>query len=296
MDSSEVRKGTETREVPGAVRGSNLPMHSQESRESKEVKTSNEPGRADRRQAWNEPGMPQAEETSEEIRLVFSPGQIRGTLAGEPPHEVVISVAVLTAAAKDGVLRRLGGDPQALYRLLQGRPAPWLDEWGPSSVPDEGSAARCTCGRAACGHAAAVLEAARLRLAAEPLQRLALLGLPREELLAGVFGAWAAVIPQAAGGSAGGVAARPKEKAPMGPSPGEWLAEAAAEGRLHRPGPQLGEVEVRLQPPPPPEQLGPAGDWAGLLPQVRGAAKALGLVARQAADNAERLRRGMMKP
>ncbi|NMO97297.1 hypothetical protein HII30_16145, partial [Paenibacillus lemnae] len=102
--------------------------------------------------------------------------------------------------------------------------------------------------------------------------------------------------PPAAGGSAGEAAAKPKEKAPAGPSPGEWLAEAAAEGRLHRPGPLLQEVELRLAPPPPPEELQPAGDWAGLLPQTRGARsaeEALALVIRQAADQAERRRRGL---
>lgn len=235
-------------------------------------------------------------EKQNKIMLEFAPGQLRGTVAGEPPVTVDVTVHMLEPAAKDGLLRRLNGDPQALYRLLMGRPAPWLDEWTPSSVPDEGSAARCTCGRAACEHAAAVLEAARARLAAEPLQRLALLGLPQEALLAGIFGAWAeAAPPLGARGSAGGAAARPKEKALSGPSPGEWLAEAAAEGRLHRPGPLLKEVEVRLAPPPPPEQLGPAGDWAGLLPQVRGASKALGLVVREAADKAELRRRRLDK-
>ncbi|SMF91047.1 hypothetical protein SAMN05661091_5332 [Paenibacillus uliginis N3/975] len=232
-------------------------------------------------------------EEQEKITLEFTPGLLCGTIASDKAARVSIPVQMLEPAAKDGVLHRLSGDPQALYRLLQSRPAPWLDEWAPSSVPDEGSAARCTCGRAACEHAAAVLEAARERLAAEPLQRLALLGLPREALLAGVFGAWAEAAPPAARGSAEEAAARPKEKALSGPSPGEWLAEAAAEGRLHRPGPLLQEVEVRLAPPPPPGQLGPAGDWAGLLPQVRGASKALGLVVREAANKAERRRRGL---
>lgn len=235
-----------------------------------------------------------ATEQAEAVKLAVSAGEIRGTAPGHPVYEVAIPVRPLSSAAKDDVKRRLGDEPLALYRLLQGHPVPELAAWLPSSaVPDEG-AARCTCGAAACGHAAAVLAAARPRLAAEPLQQLALLGLQREELLAGVFDAWARAVPQAAGGSAG-AASLPKEKAPAGPSPGEWLAEAAAEGRLHRPGPLLREVEVRLTPPAPPEQLGPEGDWAGLLPQVRGAAKALGLVVRRTADEAERLRQGMRR-
>lgn len=243
-----------------------------------------------------EQAQARATEQGGAVKLTFSPGEIRGMIPGELPHEVTVPVPPLSSAAKDEVRRHLGGDPLALYRLLQGRPVPELAAWLPSSATaDEVAVARCTCGAAACGHAAAVLAAARPRLAAEPLQQLALLGLQREELLAGVFDAWARAIPQAAGGSAE-AASLPKEKAPAGPSPGEWLAEAAAEGRLHRPGPLLREMEVRLTPPPPPEQLGPEGDWTGLLPQVRGAAKALELVVRRTADEAERLRQDMTKP
>ncbi|WP_422659630.1 hypothetical protein ACK8P5_03630 [Paenibacillus sp. EC2-1] len=235
-------------------------------------------------------------EEQEKLKLEFRPGLLSGTIVGDPSAEVSIPCKMLTSEAKEGLLRRLTSDPQALYGLLQGRPAPWLDEYVPSSLLDEGSAARCTCGRAACEHVAAALEASILRLAAEPLQRLALLSLPREELLARVFDAWAKAAPPATSGSAGEAAARPKEKAAPGPSLGEWLAEATAEGRLHRPGPLMQEVELRLAPPPPPDQLGPAGDWAGLLPQVRGASKALGLVVRQTANTAERRRRALKKP
>ncbi|MEC0203905.1 hypothetical protein P4H39_14775 [Paenibacillus lautus] len=74
------------------------------------------------------------------------------------------------------------------------------------------------------------------------------------------------------------------------------MAEAAAEGRLHRPGPQLSELAVQLSPPPPADQLGPVGDWTSLLPGVRGASKALGLIARGASKQAEQKRRSLKSP
>lgn len=231
-----------------------------------------------------------------QVRLDFTPGLIKGAVqrADDETESALVEVPVdvLTPEAKQALVERLGLRPLTLYRLLAGRPAAEADAGLPSpSLEGDGSAARCSCGRAACSHAAAVLDAARQRLAAEPLERLALLGLPREALLAGVYDAWGQTAGNAAGGSADEAAARAKEKGAPLPSPGEWLAEAAAEGRLHRPGPQLDEVEVRLSPPPPPEELRPAGDWAGLLPGVRGASKALGLVVRQTAARAEQLRR-----
>ncbi|KZS46809.1 hypothetical protein AWU65_13200 [Paenibacillus glucanolyticus] len=238
---------------------------------------------------------------SEPMELVFEPGLLKGKVkrAEESPDdcEVSVHVKMLDAAAREAVLAYLQEDPQALYRLLAGKGAPWLDELAPSPLPGAAlaAAADCTCGQSACGHAAALLAAAASHIAAEPLQQLTLLGLPREALLAGVFAAWAKAAPPA-GGSAADTATRAKEKGPSGPSPGEWVAEAAAEGRLHRPGPQLGELAVQLSPPPPADQLGPVGDWTSLLPGVRGASKALGLIARGAAKQAEQKRRSLRLP
>ncbi|MCT1402300.1 hypothetical protein M4D81_25200 [Paenibacillus sp. p3-SID867] len=241
-------------------------------------------------------------ESAERIGLVIEPGWLKGKVDGAPEssgtYEVSVQVKTLSPAAREAVLVYLEEDPQALYRLLAGKDAPWLAELAPSPLQGEEAAAsaRCTCGQAACGHAAALLAAAALRLAAEPLQQLTLLGLPREALLAGVFGAWAKAAPPQAGGSAAEQAARAKEKGPSGPSPGEWVAEAAAEGRLHRPGPQLSELAVQLSPPPPADQLGPVGDWTSLLPGVRGASKALSVIARGAAKQAEQKRRSLKSP
>lgn len=236
--------------------------------------------------------------SAEGIVLAITPGQLKvkwdGGNESSEPHEISIQVNMLNPANREKVLAYLEEDPLALYRLLAGQDAAWLDELAPLSLEGgETAEAACSCGQAACGHAAALLAAAAQKLAAEPLQRLTLLGLPREALLASVFDAWAKAAPPPAGGSAAELATRAKEKGPSGPSPGEWVAEAAAEGRLHRPGPQLGELAVQLSPPPPADQLGPAGDWTSLLPGVRGVSKALGLVARGAAKQAEQKRRSL---
>ncbi|GAB6928596.1 hypothetical protein JCM10914A_25790 [Paenibacillus sp. JCM 10914] len=230
------------------------------------------------------------------IVLEISPGRIQGAVdaieSASGKYEVSVEVELLIQEARDRIIAYLREDPQALYRLLVGRDASWLEELAPVSLRGKEESAHCTCGRTACAHAATLLDAATLRFAAEPLERLKLLGLPREALLTGVLDAWAMAAPPQAGGPAEESATRGKERGANGPSPGEWVAEAAAEGRLHRPGPQLGEFALALSPPPA-GQLGPAGDWAGLLPGVSGAAKALGLIAREAAKQAEQKRRGM---
>lgn len=234
-----------------------------------------------------------------ELRFDLSAGRLQGRIGpdGEQGGSCGISVTIepLTGDARNTIIAYLTDHPLELYSLLAGREAPWLAGFVPSPLPGEGEAVPCTCGREACGQAAAVLDAARQKLAAEPLQLLALLGLPREALLAGVFDAWAKAVPPRPSGSAGDTATRVKEKGPSGPSPGEWVAEAAAEGRLHRPGPQLGELAVPLFPPPPGE-LGPAGDWAALLPGVSGVSQALGLIARAASERAEQKRRRIEQP
>ncbi|MEK4114991.1 hypothetical protein NST44_02080 [Paenibacillus sp. FSL W8-0919] len=234
-----------------------------------------------------------------EPRFDLTAGRLQGWTGpdGEQGGCCGISVTIepLTSDARNTIIAYLTDHPLELYSLLAGREAPWLAGFVPSPLPGEGEGVPCTCGREACGQAAAVLDAARQKLAAEPLQLLALLGLPREALLAGVFDAWAKAVPPRPGGAAGDAATRVKEKGPSGPSPGEWVAEAAAEGRLHRPGPQLGELAVPLSPPPPGE-LGPAGDWAGLLPGVSGVTQALGLIARAASERAEQKRRRIEQP
>ncbi|MNJ32928.1 hypothetical protein D3C77_276060 [compost metagenome] len=85
-----------------------------------------------------------------------------------------------------------------------------------------------------------------------------------------------------------------------GPSIAEWLAEMAEQGSMHAPGPQVHDVQIRLDTVEPPPSTKAASAAAGapstealarLLPGVRGAAKGLGLVREGAMKRAEELAR-----
>ena len=126
----------------------------------------------------------------------------------------------------------------------------------------------CTCGRPGCAHAAAAERAVAARLAAEPLLQLAHAGLPREALLAGVLGAWADELAHdpSGPGRAAETAGRPQVRGGEGGAAvGEWIAEAAADGAMHQPGPGFGAVEVRLAQPGKPPAL---SELTALLPGV----------------------------
>ncbi|WP_159081761.1 hypothetical protein [Paenibacillus sp. CAA11] len=132
------------------------------------------------------------------------------------------------------------------------------------------------------------------RWQSELLLRLQALGAAPETLGAAVFAAWAQDVTTASrsfeqwakGREGVSAEATPQE----GPSLGEWLAEAAVQGRLHEPGPQLHDVRVQLSPDPgaePPEVN--AAALAALLPAVRGAAGGLAAVAAKAMERAAAL-------
>ncbi|WP_440115938.1 hypothetical protein [Paenibacillus sp. QZ-Y1] len=177
----------------------------------------------------------------------------------------------LSEAAREAVLVQLRERPLTLYALLRGGPAPAeLAELLPAvpggapgtaaEAPLSAGAAVCTCGRPGCAHAAAAEHAFAARFAAEPLLQLAHAGLPREALLAGVLGAWAEELAHAPSspGRAAETAGRPQARGGEGGAAvGEWIAEAAADGAMHQPGPGFGAVEVRLakpgKPPATPE-------------------------------------------
>ncbi|WP_145407921.1 hypothetical protein [Paenibacillus xylanexedens] len=112
------------------------------------------------------------------------------------------------------------------------------------------------------------MQAAAARYAAEPLLQLAHAGLPREALLAGVLGSWAEELAHEPGGSgrAAETAGRPQARGGEGGAAvGEWIAEAAAEGAMHQPGPGFGAVQVQLaQPGKPPA----TPELTALLPGV----------------------------
>ncbi|WP_315794377.1 hypothetical protein [Paenibacillus sp. BIC5C1] len=189
----------------------------------------------------------------------------------------------LSEAEREAVLAQLRKRPLALYALLRGGPAPAeLDGLLPRHAPSEaeqgtaslggslsaGGAATCTCGRPECAHAAAAERAVAARFAAEPLLQLAHAGLPREALLAGVLGSWAEELAHdpSGPGRAAETAGRPQARGGEGGAAvGEWIAEAAADGAMHQPGPGFGAVKVRLaQPGKPPA----TPELAALLPGV----------------------------
>lgn len=141
-----------------------------------------------------------------------------------------------------------------------------------AALPGAAAPAACTCGRAGCAHAAAAERAVAARLAAEPLLQLAHAGLPREALLAGVLGSWAAELAHdpSGAGRAAETAGRPQARAGEGGAAvGEWIAEAAADGAMHQPGPGFGAVQVRLAQPGKPPAL---PELTALLPGVPAAA------------------------
>ncbi|WP_340015500.1 hypothetical protein [Paenibacillus sp. FSL K6-1318] len=184
--------------------------------------------------------------------------------------------APLSEAQREAVLAQLRKRPLTLYALLRGGPAP--DELagllpaaqapeGPPGAATASAAVACTCGRPS-AHAAAAERAVAARLAAEPLLQLAHAGLPREALLAGVLGAWAEELAHdpSGPGRAAETAGRPQVRGGEGGAAvGEWIAEAAADGAMHQPGPGFGAVEVRLTQPGKPPAL---PELTALLPGV----------------------------
>ncbi|WP_339806841.1 hypothetical protein MKY66_03030 [Paenibacillus sp. FSL R5-0766] len=183
----------------------------------------------------------------------------------------------LSEAQREAVLAQLRKRPLTLYALLRGGPASEeLAGLLPAAQAPEGSpgaatasaAVACTCGRTGCAHATAAERAVAARLAAEPLLQLAHAGLPREALLAGVLGAWAEELAHdpSGPGRAAETAGRPQVRGGEGgAAAGEWIAEAAADGAMHQPGPGFGAVEVRLAQPGKPPAL---PELTALLPGV----------------------------
>ncbi|PQP83625.1 hypothetical protein C0Q44_02755 [Paenibacillus sp. PCH8] len=166
----------------------------------------------------------------------------------------------LSEGQREAVLAQLRKRPLALYALLRGGPAPEelagllpaAPEGLPGAAATASAAVACTCGRTGCAHAAAAERAVAARLAAEPLLQLAHAGLPREALLAGVLGTWAEELAHdpSGPGRAAETAGRPQVRGGEGGAAvGEWIAEAAADGAMHQPGPGFGAIEVHLAKP-----------------------------------------------
>lgn len=130
--------------------------------------------------------------------------------------------------------------------------------------------------------------------------QLALLGWSPESLTEAVWAAWANVSPpidveKTLSEITGRSDDTQRGSVSEGPRVAEWLAEMADQGKLHQPGPQFHDVEIRLdsyatEAGNEPEVLTALKEQtATLLPGVFGAAKGLGLVANGVMQRAEEL-------
>ena len=258
-----------------------------------------------------------------ELRLEVLPGTIRatwnaGTAAGEgagtggrkgksgtgAQEQVQRTVFTLNipqwpVGRRNEVLSQLAMHPGELYDLLQGSLTGRLAELAllPEDAELRQAASEQSDGTLPQEE---LLMRVKQQLVKEPLLAFALRGLPKEELLSGVFALWAEQenVREAEAGTAAPVSlaaelARLERKGPA-VSSGEWLAEAAAEGSLHQPGPLFHEISARPFPAMP-DVLEPEEDWSGLLPQTPKAREGLALLMRRVAEAAAGRAAGLNK-
>lgn len=224
------------------------------------------------------------------FELSIVPGWIHATAAPVKeirqgaPWEAHIPAAPFAAEETADILRELAGHPLELHALLKGQMPLWLEEDVMSQYAPDLDRATCACGQDGCDHIRLVLEEAERKFRAEPLLRLALLGLPRDQLLNAVFRDWAERVPPAAESSDGDALGKLEEKGKGGPLAGEWLAEAAEQGKLHEPGAGFRDVAVSLRTEPVDELE--VDDWAALLPRVKNVQQIIRQIASDAADKA----------
>ncbi|MFD1774039.1 hypothetical protein [Paenibacillus rhizophilus] len=213
-------------------------------------------------------------------------GGAAGPQQASPKFRQVLKMEVWPLSRRREAVERLAESPQELYGLLKGRLPAWLAEFG--LWPNESELAVPDTNDEAANKEA--MAKVRERLAKEPLTALALRGLPKGELTDEVFALWARGEAEEAGSQPGaGLSAELARLEKKGPavSAGEWMAEAAAEGSLHQPGPAF--LEVRDRPVPGSPSFPPAmEDWRPLLPNVPRAQEGLELIMRRAAETAAR--------
>ncbi|MGR6541679.1 hypothetical protein [Paenibacillus tundrae] len=237
----------------------------------------------------SKPKKADIDSSTTEMRVAASDASGKGVnhaSAGEGVYTVTCALPQLSEAAREAILAELRERPLALYALLRSSaaqaqaPVPaelaallptavgFSQAAEPTAQATLGAAATCSCGSPGCAHVAAAVQAAAARYAAEPLLQLAHAGLPREALLAGVLGSWAEelALEPSGPGRAAETAGRPQARGGEGGAAvGEWIAEAAAEGAMHQPGPGFGAVQVQLaQPGKPPA----TPELTALLPGV----------------------------
>lgn len=198
--------------------------------------------------------------------------------------EVHIPIPPFSKEETAEISRELAGHPYELHALLKGRAPLWLEEDVKSRYAPDLERATCECGQEGCDRIRAVLEEAERKFRAEPLLRLALLGLSKEQLLNAVFRDWAERVPPAAESEDSDALGKLEEKGKSGPSTGEWLAEAAEQGKLHEPGAAFHDVAVDLQAGPGEELR--VDDWTVLLPKVKNVQQVIGQITSEAAAKA----------
>ncbi|WP_042202722.1 hypothetical protein [Paenibacillus camerounensis] len=227
-----------------------------------------------------------------ELRLIIEPGILKtaalqggsiGVAEAAPEQAFSCEVPQWSAARKTEVLRQLAEHPGELYDLLLGKRKGIAAEL--QLLPPELDQADSGSGQ--------LPGWARRQLEEEPLLAFKLRGMSKEELLGGVFALWAEeeYPPQEDGGTApaGMLAAELAKLERKGPAvtTGEWLAEAAAEGSLHQPGPLFHELAAKPFPASP-AVAPPAENWRELLPNTPRAGEGLALIMRKAAESAVR--------
>ncbi|AOZ92446.1 hypothetical protein [Paenibacillus crassostreae] len=204
-------------------------------------------------------------------------------------HVVSIPVEKSSPQIREEILQELRGNPHDLYCILNGETPLWVLELLPSPIPLLWEEAGCDCGNVNCTALLSMREYAWDQLMIDPLMKLTLLGLPRQELLSNVFDAWASSTTSQEKEIALLEASIAKEKEKLGPTPGDWLAEAAEQGKLHDPGPLFQDVTIHLSTQ---EELElNADDWSPLLKSVPGFQKALRMVIKKTSDSAEKRRK-----
>ena len=124
--------------------------------------------------------------------LVVEAGRVRAVVQsrGPVPHEVLLHVPRLDAAAWDRVIEAMGSEAIHMARLLADQLSRSIDEpfqragHGLLPGPDEAIEIECTCGTTTgCHHVAAAVHAVADRLVEEPTLVLTLRGHARDRLI-----------------------------------------------------------------------------------------------------------------
>ncbi|MHA0857098.1 hypothetical protein [Paenibacillus sp. CMAA1364] len=235
-----------------------------------------------------------------QMQLDVRPGLLTGTyvvssdeLSDHNSHEWSITTEVISSQMKQEIVTGLTENAHDVYGLLGGETPSWLQTLLPSPIRIFLGEATCTCGDVNCAYVVSMQSYASRQLDDNPLMMMSLLGLSRKELLSDIFRAWSTLKESKTKEIATMEASLTKEKEKQGPTPADWLAEAAEQGRLHDPGALYKDMTINLSPPDDSELH--ADDWTPLLEGVPGVQKALRLIIKKTADHAEKRRKTSFK-